>query len=45
MGAEMIYYAPVRPERATSIFENRELEIKENCNVNEIGELMKEVSC
>ena len=44
-GAEMIYYAPVRPERATSIFENRELEIKENCNVNEIGELMKEVSC
>ena len=33
------------PKRADAIFENRELEIKENCNVNEIGESSKEVSC
>ena len=34
------------PERVRAlIFENRELEIKENCNVNEIGESSKEVSC
>ena len=26
----MIYYAPVRLKRGTSIFENRELGIKEN---------------
>ena len=37
----MVYYALVRPERAHAIFENRELEIKENCNVNEIGESSK----
>ena len=42
----MVYYALVRPGRGSdAIFENRELEIKENCNVDEIGELTKEVSC
>ena len=29
------------PRGADAIFENRELEIKENCNVNEIGESSK----
>ena len=39
MGAQMVYYALVRPGRGPeAIFENRELEIKENYNVNEIGE-------
>ena len=32
-GGILIYYAPVRPQRRTSILENRKLEIKENCNV------------
>ena len=35
----MVYYTLVRPGRGSdAIFENRELEIKENYNVNEIGE-------
>ena len=39
----MVYYALVRPERgADAIFENRELEIKENCNVNEIWREFKQ---
>ena len=32
-GGILVYYAPVRPQRRTSILENRKLEIKENCNV------------
>ena len=36
---------PAARANQASIFENRELEIKENCNVDEIGELTKEVSC
>ena len=32
-GGILIYYAPVRPKRRTSLIENRKLEIKENCNV------------
>ena len=33
----MVYYAPVRPEVAGAIFENRELEIKENYNVTRLA--------
>ena len=34
----MVYYALVRPEGLDAIFENRQLEIKENCNsYDEIG--------